>query len=77
MLLKDFPKEVLRIPPTLVLPYQKQLQLSGLRKVWSTHLGSVIPQYEFRIAWSVQPNLLRRLYRLNWPMRVINGTGFG
>ena len=50
---------------TLVLPYVQQLARLGLHSLWLEHVASVIP-LGFRVAYSVQPNAMRKLYRLNW-----------
>ena len=50
---------------TLVLPYVQQVARLGLHSSWLEHVASVIP-LGFRLAFTVQPNAMRKLYRLNW-----------
>ena len=63
---------------TLVLPFNEQLLNLKLQTLWLECIASVIP-INFRLAWSVQPNSLRKLYRLNWVVhnRVLDSMGNG
>ena len=63
---------------TLVLTFQIELLELGLHTLWSQHAEQVLPFLGFRVAWKVKPNLLRKMYRLNWPVQArVHGTGFG
>jgi hypothetical protein len=62
---------------TLVLPFQKDLQQLGINSIWSKLVGANLP-IRLRVAWSVRPNSLRKLYGLNWPADCsVQGTGIG
>ena len=50
---------------TLVLPFVQQIAHLGLQGLWQGIVYPVIP-LGFRVAFSVQPNAMRKLYRLNW-----------
>ena len=50
---------------TLVLPFVQQIAHLGLQGLWQEIVYPVIP-LGFRVAFSVQPNAMRKLYRLNW-----------
>ena len=63
---------------TLELTFQTELLELGLHTLWSQHVEPVLLFLGFRVAWKVEPNLLRKMYRLNWPVQArVHGTGFG
>ena len=58
-----------------VLPYSSQALKLKIRDSFKCHVGSIIP-IELRIAWTVKPNAMRKLYRLNWPCKtLLQGNG--
>ena len=56
----------------LVLPYNVQMSQLKLCSLFRSHVSCVIP-LELRLAWTIQPNAMRKLYRLNWPRLARHG----
>ena len=50
----------------LVLQYQSQLKSLGACTSFEGCIGSVFP-VRIKLAWSMRPNSMRKLYSLNWP----------